>query len=308
MTGFHKTLLQVYRKNVVMMTAKQMAFGRYISLADSCNINLDECRAFFGDSISYAVSLLGTENENVQSWSWSWAQDDYKDTPVIKAAQKMHKLGVKQNFDILSSKSFDLSVDNNGYSMSILAGAMAKSDCMYTLESTLGVRAFLLLYQDGHDEFDGIYTEEDIFEAFQLTVYESEHASFEGLAVACHEIGRDDCINGRHIMLAGHTITFDRQGQCLGIEEGFIKSEEILDDDVEDSVEDDTEGTGVGSVESTQDDSSASQADPLQFIEDVQVEVAVGAVVEAGPALKEKTSRTARGKRRKSSRSGRRRR
>ena len=146
MVEFHKTLLQLYQKNVVMMTAKQMAFGRYIAEADSCNIDLEECRANFGSEISYTASLLGMENIESDTWQWSWSMDDYHDSAVVKAAQKLRKLGVKQEIKILSKKSFELSADINGYNMSIIAAAMAKSDVMYTLEAAPGLRAFLILY------------------------------------------------------------------------------------------------------------------------------------------------------------------
>ncbi len=203
-------------KNLIAACTKQLEFSRYIG-KHKANLDEQNCLMTFGDEIAFQVSVLGTESFITDTWTWAWADDHFKETTLIRSAQKLRKLGIKQELTLLSRKQCEIDTLVNGFTLATIACDIAKADCFYSFVSGDDERTYVLLTKIGRDSFESQLEEKDILKSFEQLMPNINFDHHASLKHACELAGLSQLVEAQKISIANADIIFDTLGNCLKI-------------------------------------------------------------------------------------------
>ncbi len=203
-------------KNLIAVAAKQFAFSKHIG-KHSFKINRLEGLIRFNTDQIFAANVIGTESFETDEWTWAWSDTEFRETPLVKSANKLRKLGIKQELTVLTRKRCALDTSVNGFTLACIATDIAKADCFYSFKSEGDTRTYILLNKIGQDTFDTDLSEELILHAFEKLMPDIKFDHYASLKYACEEAGLGELVKPQKISLGSAELIFDTVGNCLDI-------------------------------------------------------------------------------------------
>ena len=216
-------LQQLLDQNLIFACAKQFCFSRYIGNRPFV-VNQQERSITFGDDIIFKANILGSESFSEDTWTWAWAMADYKEEAIAKAAQKLRKLGLKQEITLLTRKTCPIDATINGFTLAAVCTDIAKVDGFYSYESGSDERTYVLISKVGKDTFDAQPTAKDVRKAFESLMPHVSFDHFTSLKHACIEANVGEIVSPQKIIVDTATIIFDEVGNCLDIQKRDIST------------------------------------------------------------------------------------
>lgn len=110
--------------------AKQLAFADLLG-ERSWGVNISEGKATFGEDLSFAIQLIGTESEGDSSWLWAWANEESNLPPaLLRVCSELKALGEKKGVPELAERSYSLETAN-GHMIAMVASGLTPDGCYY---------------------------------------------------------------------------------------------------------------------------------------------------------------------------------
>lgn len=207
-------LQKLLDKNLITVAARQFEFSRYIDKHD-WNLDSIEGILYFTNRSAFEAQIIGSESFEDNTWRWAWADPQYKESPMVKSAHKLRKLGIKQELTLLTRKSCSIDTSVNGFTLASIALDIAKADCFYSYSCDNDSRLYMLLKRIGKDEFESTLPEQDILYAFEQLMPDISFDHYTSLKNACIAAGLQDAVSEQKISLGGVDVIFDAVGNCL---------------------------------------------------------------------------------------------
>ena len=203
-------------QELILSCARQFVFSRYIG-NHTYTIDEEAATLSFADNMTFGVSVIGSESFAEDQWTWAWADPQYAESKLCKSAQKLRKLGLKQELTLLTRKQCAIDTQVNGFTIASVARSVANATCFYSYDSGNDVRTYVLLSSIDQDNFTQDISEKDILKAFESLLPHIKFDHYASVKHACVQSHLGELVSPQKISLHGADLIFDEIGNCLDI-------------------------------------------------------------------------------------------
>ncbi len=121
---------QIYSACVGPMVVIQKAHAEQVVKDRNWYFDFGKGTISFGED-AYPMQFIGSEADSSESWMWGWHNINGFDGKLLKLANEVREIGVKWDYDVLTTECFSLDEDFNGHNLSMVACALSKENYCY---------------------------------------------------------------------------------------------------------------------------------------------------------------------------------
>lgn len=121
---------QIYSACAGPMVVIQKAFAEQVVRERNWHIDFGKGTISFGGD-AYPIQFIGSEADSSESWMWGWHNINGFDERLLMLANEVREIGVKWDYEVLTTECFSLDEDFNGHNLSMVACALSKENYCY---------------------------------------------------------------------------------------------------------------------------------------------------------------------------------